>query len=119
MGTLTSVAFAAAINIRFREKIKATVPKVVASSASSSASSSWRDRYCFSCRDRNDRFRDFPSVAKCLSNDEQNDNGGENGDTHSSLGRDSTVKTAARDEEDETSSDEFGSDKTPRVHAYL
>lgn len=112
MGTLTSVAFAAAVNIRFRsfhrENIKTTLPK-------------WQKRLCFSCREDSNRFR----VVKCLSNDEnsnKDDSVGENEDT-----KDSIVKTALREEDDETSisssSNEFGSDKTSsvssRVHTYL
>ncbi|KAL1210907.1 putative zinc metalloprotease EGY1 [Cardamine amara subsp. amara] len=104
MGTLTSVAFAAAVNIRFRsfhrENIKTTLPK-------------WQKRLCFSCREDSNRFR----VVKCLSNDDENsnrdDSGRENEETN-----DSIVKTASR-EEDETSisssSNEFGSDKSPSV----
>uniref|UniRef100_A0A1J3J5S7 Putative zinc metalloprotease EGY1, chloroplastic n=1 Tax=Noccaea caerulescens TaxID=107243 RepID=A0A1J3J5S7_NOCCA len=120
MGTLTSVAFAATLNIRFRsfhcslrEKIKTPMPKVT----------SVKERLYFSCSEDYHRFR----VVKCLGND-QNGNGGENGDTDSSLVRDSTVKTASReaeeDNEDEeadersnssSSSNEFSSDKTPSV----
>lgn len=120
MGTLTGVAFAAAVNIRFRsfhrENIKTTtLPKL-------------RDRLCFSCTEDSHRFRDFPRiVVKCLGNDENGNRDasvGENGETHKS----SVVKTASRDEEDDetsissstsSSSNEFGSDKTSLVQAHL
>ncbi|CAH8389765.1 unnamed protein product [Eruca vesicaria subsp. sativa] len=109
MGTLTSVAFAAAINIRFgsfncnlREKIKTPLPKIT---------TSLRERYYFSCTEEYHRFR----FVKCLGND-QNGNGGKNGDTSSSV-----FNTASRDEKDEAdeksniSSNEFGSDKSRSV----
>ncbi|KAF2594566.1 hypothetical protein F2Q70_00043563 [Brassica cretica] len=127
MGTLTSVAFAAATNIRFRsfhcnlrEKIKTPMPKVT---------SPLRERYRFSSPEET---RGFKAVVKCLGND-QNDSrgidGGENRDTKSSVIRDSTVETASREEEDadeksnSSSINEFGSDKTPyvssRVHSLV
>lgn len=124
MGTLTSVAFAATLNIRFRSfhcslrgKIKTPMPKVT----------SGKERLYFSCSEDYHRFR----VVKCLGND-QNGNGGENGDTDSSLVRDSTVTTASReaeeDNEDEeadersnssSSINEFGSDKSPSVSSRV
>ncbi|XP_023634238.1 probable zinc metalloprotease EGY1, chloroplastic [Capsella rubella] len=117
MGTLTSVAFAAAVNIRFRSfhhrdniKTITTLPK-------------WQKRLCFTFTEDSHRFR----VVKCLSNDENsnrdNNTVGDNTDTNKSS---SVVKTASRveEEDDETSntastststsstSNEFGSDKT-------
>ncbi|KAL9281213.1 putative peptidase M50 [Arabidopsis thaliana] len=93
MGTLTSVAFAAAVNIRFRsfhrENIKTTITTLP----------KWQKRLC------NDE------------NSNRDDSIGENGETHKS----SVVKTATFEEEDEetsksssttSSSNEFGSDKT-------
>lgn len=115
MGTLTSVAFAAAVNIRFRsfhrENIKTAtkLPK-------------WQKRIFFSSTEDSHRFR----IAKCLGNDENSnrDNSvGDNGETHKS----SVVKTASREEEDDetsnsssttSSSNEFGSDKTSMVHTH-
>jgi hypothetical protein len=110
MGTLTSVAFAAAVNIRFRsfhrENIKTTITTLP----------KWQKRLCFSSTEDSHRFR----IAKCLGNDEnsnRDDSIGENGETHKS----SVVKTATFEEEDEetsksssttSSSNEFGSDKT-------
>lgn len=120
MGTLTSVAFAAATNIRFRsfhcnlrEKIKTPMPKVT---------SPLRERYCFSSPEETRVFK----AVKCLGNDPNGSrgiDGGENRDTKSSVIRDSTVETASREEEDDdadeksnsSSINEFGSDKTPYV----
>lgn len=121
MGTLTSLSSAAAVNVGFRaftaynggyrEKIKISEHKL----SSSSSSLSWR-RVCFFYREKNDRFRDFAWVVKCLGSDnngDRDDIGGEDGD--------SNVKTASREEAEErnnsstssTSSSEFSSDKTP------
>jgi len=116
MGTLTSVAFAAAVNIRFRsfhrENIKTTITTLP----------KWQKRLCFSSTEDSHRFR----IAKCLGNDEnsnRDDSIGENGETHKS----SVVKTATFEEEDEetsksssttSSSNEFGSDKTSMVHTH-
>lgn len=128
MGTLTSVAFAAATNIRFRsfhcnlgKKIKTPMPKVT---------SPLRERYCFSSPEETRVFK----AVKCLGNDPNGSrgiDGGENRDTKSSVIRDSTVETASREEEDDaadeksnsSSINEFGSDKTPyvssRVHSLV
>ncbi|CAN8275538.1 unnamed protein product [Cochlearia groenlandica] len=102
MGTLTSVAFAAAINIRFRSfhcNLFHKNPKLP------------------SLRKDYSRFRPL----KCLRNDDDGNGNrdGDNGDKQSSFVTDSTVKTVSREvkeeEEDEEEADKFGSDNTPSV----
>lgn len=85
-----------------------------------------RERYCFSGPEETHGFK----ALKCLGNDENGSrgiDGGEDRVTKPSVIRDSTVETTSREEDadkkSKSSSNEFGSDKTPyvssRVHSLV